>query len=85
MPNDLTRLIAALARAGGASSDFDLNPGLIPKDMVLRAAAVLVGRTPGLFARYHRVSILIMSGEQKQNSREVIFSLIQDLCKSKAH
>jgi hypothetical protein len=46
MPNDLTRLIAALARSGGASSDFDLNPGLIPKDMVLRAAAVLVGIVP---------------------------------------
>jgi 8-oxo-dGTP pyrophosphatase MutT (NUDIX family) len=46
MPNDLNRLIAALARSGGASSDFDLNPGLIPKDMTLRAAAVLVGIVP---------------------------------------
>jgi len=46
MPNELNRLIAALARSGGASSDFDLNPGLMPKDMVLRAAAVLVGIVP---------------------------------------
>jgi 8-oxo-dGTP pyrophosphatase MutT (NUDIX family) len=37
------RLIAALARRGGGSSDFDLNPDVIlPEGRVLRPAAVLV-------------------------------------------
>ncbi len=40
---EAARLQAALARPGGGSSDFDLNPGLhLPKDRVLRPAAVLV-------------------------------------------
>jgi 8-oxo-dGTP pyrophosphatase MutT (NUDIX family) len=43
MPDERSRLTAALARSGGASSDFDLNPGLVPKGRVLRPAAVLVG------------------------------------------
>jgi 8-oxo-dGTP pyrophosphatase MutT (NUDIX family) len=43
MPNDLERLIAALNRPSGASSDFDLNKGtLLPPDRALRPAAVLV-------------------------------------------
>lgn len=41
--SDRFRLRDALARAGGESSDFDLNPGLqLPPDRVLRPAAVLV-------------------------------------------
>lgn len=47
MPNEMDRLTAALARSGGASSDFDLNPGLIPQGRVLRPAAVLVGIIAG--------------------------------------
>ncbi len=47
MPDEMNRLIAALARSGGNSSDFDLNPALAPKDRTLRAAAVLVGLMPG--------------------------------------
>lgn len=47
MPNETDRLIAALARSGGASSDFDLNPDLAPRGRTLRAAAVLVGIVPG--------------------------------------
>lgn len=47
MPDEMERLTAALARAGGASSDFDLNPGLEPKGRALRPAAVLVGITSG--------------------------------------
>ena len=40
---DAPRLRAALARPGGESSDFDLNPGLqLPPGRVLRPAAVLV-------------------------------------------
>ncbi|GAB1481012.1 CoA pyrophosphatase [Paracoccaceae bacterium] len=39
----MDRLRAALARPGGDSSDFDLNPGLhLPPGRVLRPAAVLV-------------------------------------------
>lgn len=41
--SDPFRLRDALARAGGESSDFDLNPGFqLPPDRVLRPAAVLV-------------------------------------------
>ena len=47
MPDEMARLIAALARSGGTSSDFDLNPALAPKDRALRNAAVLVGLLPG--------------------------------------
>lgn len=43
----MDRLIAALTRTGGASSDFDLNPGLLPPGRVLRPAAVLVGVVAG--------------------------------------
>lgn len=40
---EMDRLRAALARPGGDSSDFDLNPGLVlPAGRVLRPAAVLV-------------------------------------------
>jgi len=43
---DLARLIAAIARPTGASSDFDLNPGVsLPAGRNLRPAAVLVGVT----------------------------------------
>lgn len=43
MPHDPARLRDALARPGGGSSDFDLNPGLVlPPGRVLRQAAVLV-------------------------------------------
>ncbi|MGV8985747.1 MAG: NUDIX hydrolase [Cypionkella sp.] len=43
MPDEIARLTAALARSGGASSDFDLNPEFAPQGLVLRPAAVLVG------------------------------------------
>jgi 8-oxo-dGTP pyrophosphatase MutT (NUDIX family) len=43
MQNDIARLIESLARPGGESSDFDLNPALRPDlDRPLRPAAVLV-------------------------------------------
>ena len=43
MPDDLARLIAALNRPGGGSSDFDLNPAFAPPSgRALRPAAVLV-------------------------------------------
>ena len=43
MPHDPARLRDALARPGGGSSDFDLNPGLVlPPGRALRQAAVLV-------------------------------------------
>lgn len=44
MPSDLrARLIAALSREGGDSSDVDLNPEVrLPPDRVLRPAAVLI-------------------------------------------
>ncbi len=45
MPDLIARLTAALARSGGASSDFDLNPGFMPSGRPLRPAAVLVGIT----------------------------------------
>ena len=42
-PDSLTRVIAAMTRGHGPSSDFDLNPGLAPRDgPVLRPAGVLV-------------------------------------------
>ena len=43
MLDEMARLTAALARSGGTSSDFDLNPGFAPPTQTLRAAAVLVG------------------------------------------
>jgi 8-oxo-dGTP pyrophosphatase MutT (NUDIX family) len=42
MQNEIARLSAAVALPGEASSDFDLNPGLAPQGVSLRAAAVLV-------------------------------------------
>lgn len=47
MSDEIARLTAALERSGGASSDFDLNPGLVPQGRVLRPAAVLVGVLQG--------------------------------------
>ena len=47
MPDEMARLAAALARSGGASSDFDLNPGFAPQSQTLRPAAVLVGILAG--------------------------------------
>ena len=41
--NEVAGLIAALGRPSGASSDFDLNPVVLPEGRVLRQAAVLVG------------------------------------------
>ena len=44
MHSQVARLIAALDRPAGASSDFDLNPSVMPHEgRVLRQAAVLVG------------------------------------------
>ena len=43
MPSEVEGLIAALSRPAGASSDFDLNPVVLPAGRVLRPAAVLVG------------------------------------------
>jgi len=46
MPDDVTRLTAALLRPERPSSDYDLNPGiLLPEGRNLRAAAVLVAVT----------------------------------------
>ncbi len=42
MPDEIARLTAAVALQGGASSDFDLNPGMVPQGLTLRPAAVLV-------------------------------------------
>jgi 8-oxo-dGTP pyrophosphatase MutT (NUDIX family) len=71
MPNDLNRLIAALARSGGASSDFDLNPGLTPKDMPLRAAAVLVGIVPD--AAGSRVILTKRASHLKHHPGQIAF------------
>lgn len=42
MRDEIARLIGALARPAGESSDFDLNPVLLPEGRVLRPAAVLL-------------------------------------------
>ncbi len=42
MRDEIARLKDALARPAGESSDFDLNPVLLPDTRVLRAAAVLI-------------------------------------------
>lgn len=42
MQDDIGRLKDALARPAGESSDFDLNPVLLPDTRILRAAAVLI-------------------------------------------
>ena len=48
MHDTLSRLTAAMARPGGASSDHDLNPGFrLPPGRVLRPAAVLVAVIDG--------------------------------------
>lgn len=45
---DLARLRAALGQNGGASSDFDLNPGVVlPQGRVLKPAGVLVALQDG--------------------------------------
>ena len=46
MRDEIARLKDALARPAGESSDFDLNPVLLPDARVLRAAAVLVAVWP---------------------------------------
>ena len=71
MPSDLNRLIAALARSGGASSDFDLNPGLTPKDTPLRAAAVLVGIVPD--ASGSRVILTKRASHLKHHPGQIAF------------
>ena len=55
MPDQIARLIAALARSGGASSDFELNPGLAPAGRALRPAAVLVG----IITRPHGAEVIL--------------------------
>ena len=56
MPDQVTRLIAALDRPAGGSSDFDLNPSFrLPVGRVLRQAAVLVG----LSQRDDRVEVIL--------------------------
>ena len=42
MRDEIARLTEALARPAGESSDFDLNPVLLPDTRILRAAAVLI-------------------------------------------
>ena len=42
MRDEIARLIDAIARPAGDSSDFDLNPVLLPEGRALRPAAVLV-------------------------------------------
>ena len=42
MRDEISRLKDALARPAGESSDFDLNPVLLPDTRILRAAAVLI-------------------------------------------
>ena len=42
MRDEIARLTDALARPAGESSDFDLNPILLPDSRILRPAAVLV-------------------------------------------
>lgn len=42
MRDEIARLKDALARPAGESSDFDLNPVLLPDTRILRAAAVLI-------------------------------------------
>ena len=42
MRDDIARLTEALARPAGESSEFDLNPILLPDSRILRPAAVLV-------------------------------------------
>lgn len=56
--NDLCRLTEALAKAGGASSDYDLNPALRPEGRSLRPAAVLVGICDGAVILTKRASHL---------------------------
>ncbi|MBC7738567.1 MAG: CoA pyrophosphatase [Candidatus Saccharibacteria bacterium] len=56
MPSQVSRLIAALDRPAGASSDFDLNPPVtLPEGRVLRQAAVLVG----LWERVGKVEVIL--------------------------
>jgi 8-oxo-dGTP pyrophosphatase MutT (NUDIX family) len=59
MPNDFTRLRAAVAHPGGASSDYDLNPTIVlPLGRVLRPAAVLVAIWQGRLILTKRASHL---------------------------
>lgn len=66
------RLRALLARASGASSDYDLNPGIrLPEGRKLRPAAVLVPVVPG--ADGARVVLTKRSSQLKHHPGQVSF------------
>ncbi len=71
MPDEIARLTAALARSGGASSDFDLNPALAPQNRTLRPAAVLVGILQG--ARGAEVILTKRASHLKHHPGQIAF------------
>ena len=91
--NDHDRLIDALSRTSGASSDFDLNPEIVlPAGRKLRPAGVLVpvlkhpdGARVLLTKRssrlkHHPGQIAFPGGKQDENDKDVIAAALREAC-----
>jgi 8-oxo-dGTP pyrophosphatase MutT (NUDIX family) len=87
----LQAVIAALARPGGESSDFDLNPGtVLPEGRILRPAGVLVplvvtdGRAHVLLTKrssalkHHPGQIAFPGGKQDDTDRDVTAAALRE-------
>lgn len=81
------RLRRALARGGAGSSDFDLNPGTMPQDVVLRPAGVLVAVTPAerviltkrsSHLRHHPGQIAFPGGKVDAGDRDEIGAALRE-------
>lgn len=71
-PETRTQLCAALARHGGASSDFDLNPGtVLPEGRKLREAGVLIAVEA--FAGVPQVLLTKRSSRLKHHPGQIAF------------
>jgi len=70
MPDELDRLISALQRPSGASSDFDLNSAVgLPPGRVLLPAAVLIALCPG--ADCLRVILTVRASHLKHHPGQI--------------
>ncbi|WP_435310631.1 CoA pyrophosphatase [Primorskyibacter sedentarius] len=87
----LTRLRAAQNRPGSASSDFDLNPGVVlPEDRKLRPAGVLVAVTEGpggpeviltkrsSALKHHPGQIAFPGGKQDEGDPDVVAAALRE-------
>ncbi|WP_372885119.1 CoA pyrophosphatase [Shimia sp.] len=91
MPDPLAPLLAALARSGAGSSDFDLNPDVVlPKGRRLRPAGVLVpvatwsGRPQLLLTKrashlkHHPGQIAFPGGKQDEDDADAVAAALRE-------